>query len=454
MRRAFHSLNLFTPDGVVDGWLVVEGGTIAGIEPGARPPAGAELRELGETCLMPGLVDVHVHVNEPGRTEWEGFTTATRAAAAGGITTIVDMPLNSAPVTTTLAALAAKRRAAAGQCHVDVGFWAGLVPGNERELAALAAAGVLGFKAFLVPSGIDEFPAADREVLAAGMAAVAELGLPLLAHAELPGPIELATARLGQADRRSFRTFLASRPPAAEVAAVELLIELVRTTGCRLHVVHVAAAEVLPLLAAARTAGLPVSGETCPHYLFFSAEEVADGATLFKSAPPIRQAHHREALWRGLAEGTLQLVASDHSPCPPALKELASGDFFNAWGGIAGLQLLLPVTWTAAHERGLELAELPRWLAAAPAELAGLGHHKGRLAVGYDADLVIWDPQARFAVEGAALEHRHEGTPYEGRDLAGRVLETWLRGERIFDRGTFPTPARGRLLERGTAAAP
>ncbi|HEX5759831.1 MAG TPA: allantoinase AllB [Thermoanaerobaculia bacterium] len=434
------------PEGVRAAAVHVAGGRIAAVAGYDDVPEEARVLEAGDFALLPGLVDTHVHVNEPGRTEWEGFRTATRAAAAGGITTLVDMPLNSVPATTTAAALAAKRAAAAGQCRVDVRFWGGVVPGNEGELSALREAGALGFKAFLVPSGVDEFPAVGEAELARALPILAELGAPLLVHAELPGPIAAAAARLAGADPRAYSTWLLSRPPVAEVEAVELLVLLARATGARIHVVHVAAAEVLPLLAAARAEGLAVSGETCPHYLTFCAEEVPDGATEYKCAPPVRDASDREALWAALADGILALVASDHSPSPPLMKRRSDGDFMAAWGGIASLQVSLPAVWTEARRRGHGIAELAEWMSRAPAALAGLDAHKGAIRAGLDADLVVFDPEAELTVDGARLEHRHPLTPYHGRRLAGVVRQTLLRGELVYDGGRFAQLPTGELL--------
>lgn len=436
------------PAGVRAAAVHVAGGRIAAVAGYDEVPEGVPVFDAGEAALLPGVVDTHVHVNEPGRTEWEGFRTATRAAAAGGMTALVDMPLNSVPATTTAAALAAKREAAAGQCRVDVGFWGGVVPGNEGELAALWHAGALGFKAFLVPSGVEEFPAVGEEDLQRALPVLAALGAPLLVHAELPGPIEAAAASLTGADSSSYRTWLDSRPPAAEVEAVELLIRLAREHGARVHVVHVAAAEVLPLLARARAEGLGVTAETCPHYLTFTAGDVPDGATEFKCAPPIREPAHREALWAALADGTLSLIASDHSPSPPAMKLRERGDFREAWGGIASLQVSLPAVWTEARRRGHGLADIAEWMSRAPAALAGLAERKGAIRAGLDADLVVFDPEAEFTVDGARLEHRHPLTPYQGRRLAGVVRQTFLRGELVYDGGRFPPQAAGKLLRR------
>jgi allantoinase len=444
-----HSRQVALPDGVREASVVVRGGRIAAVVEGAEAPAAAERVDAGDLWLLPGLVDTHVHMNEPGRTEWEGFASATRAAAAGGITTLVDMPLNSTPATTTVEALEAKRAAAAATCTVDVGFWGGVVPGNAGELDLLAAAGVLGFKCFMVASGVDDFPAVDEADLRRAMPILARLGRPLLVHAELPEPIAAATAAVAGRETRHYATWLASRPPAAEVEAIRLVLKLCAETGCRVHVVHLSAADTLPDLLRARAQGLPVTVETCPHYLAFDAEEIGEGATAFKCAPPIRERENRVRLWQALREGAIDLIASDHSPAPPALKKLESGDFMAAWGGIASLELALSAVWTAARAHGSTPADLARWMAKGPARLAGLGGRKGVIAPGADADLIVWDPDAEWTVRGAALRHRHPLTPYEGRALRGAVRTTFVRGRRVFERGavdTFPGQSLGLLL--------
>ncbi|HET9621248.1 MAG TPA: allantoinase AllB [Kofleriaceae bacterium] len=397
-------------------------------------PAGARLDDVGELAVLPGIVDTHVHLNEPGRTEWEGFATATRAAAAGGVTTLVDMPLNSIPPTTTREAFAAKRAAATGQCAVDVGFWGGVVPGNAGELPGLVADGVRGFKCFMVDSGVEEFGWVGEAELAPAMAILAGLGAPLLVHAEVAGPIDAVAPSLAHADPRRYATYLASRPPAAEEAAIALITKLCRATRARTHIVHHSAASALGQLRAARAEGLPLSAETCPHYLHFTAEAIPDGATPFKCAPPIRDAANRDALWAALAEGVLELVASDHSPCSPGLKAIEAGDFVAAWGGVAGLQLALPVVWSNAVARGHALTDIARWMSAAPARLARLGH-KGAIAAGRDADLVVFDDAATTTVTPESIQHRHRVTPYAGETLRGAVTATYLRGQRIAEHG-------------------
>ena len=440
------------PDGVRPASLLVRNGRIAAIGAYEEVPTGVRTVDAGEVVLSPGAVDTHVHVNEPGRTEWEGFETATAAAAAGGVTTLLDMPLNSLPPTTTRQGLAAKIAAASGRVRVDVGFWGGAVPGNLGEMPALWESGVFGFKCFLLDSGVPEFPPLDESGLRAALVEVARLGAVLLVHAELAGPIDAAARASagGRApDPRRYASWLEARPRAAENEAVALLVRLARETGARVHVVHLSSAEALPELRAARAAGIFLTAETCPHYLTLAAEEIEDGATAAKCAPPIREAANRDALWAGLAEGLVSMVVSDHSPSPAGLKCADTGDFLRAWGGISSLELSLPLLWTGVLRRGLGLAELARWRSEGPARLAGLADRKGSLAVGRDADLVLWNPESTFRVDPAELHHRHPVSPYGGCELAGVVQATYLRGQCVYERGTFPAAAAGRLLVRG-----
>src|SRR2546426_2876306 len=401
------STRVVTGEGIRPAAVAIADGVITAVHEHGGPPDAARQLDVGDAALLPGVVDTHVHVNEPGRTEWEGFESATRAAAAGGITTLVDMPLNSIPATTTAAALRAKAGAARGRSRVDVGLWGGVVPGNAGELEGLAAAGALGFKCFLAPSGVEEFPHVGEPDLRAALPVVARLGLPLLAHAESPRVLDLAARGAPGADPRRYATWLAARPAEAEHEAIELLLRLCAETGCRLHIVHLSSADSLPMLREARARGLPVTVETCPHYLHFAAEEIADGRTEFKCAPPIRGRANRERLWAALAAGEIDLVASDHSPCPLALKLPERGDFLAAWGGIAALELALAAVWTGARARGLSPTHLARWMSAGPARLAGLDAAKGAIAPGRDADLVLFDPDATITVDAARLHQRH-----------------------------------------------
>jgi len=411
-------------------------------------PAGIPIVEAGERLVLPGIVETHAHINDPGRADWEGFETATRAAAAGGITTLIDMPLNSSPVTTTVAALRQKQEAAAGRIMVDVGFHAGVIPGTSGETAGLIAAGVCGFKAFLCHSGIDEFPNATEADLRAVLPLLAQSRVPLLVHAELLTPGAEKLERRFAAHPRSYRAYLQSRPVAWEIAAIRLLIDLCREYRTPVHIVHLAAAlEARPLIVAAKAEGLPLTVETCPHYLYFAAEEVPDGDTRFKCAPPIRGRQQRITLRVMAAKGEIDTLGSDHSPAPPKLKHLDTGNLRYAWGGIASLQLLLPSAWTALKVPERVVAALT----SKPAELAGLADRKGSIAPGKDADFVLFDSSKTFVVREEDLQHRHKATPYSGRTLDGVVEATYLRGRCIFEHGRFPDAPAGRLLTRSAS---
>lgn len=424
------------PDGTRPAAVAIAGERIAVIGDYDEPIPAHRTEDLHDHALLPGLVDTHVHVNEPGRTEWEGFATATRAAAAGGVTTIVDMPLNSLPPTVDTAALAAKRAAAEGKTWVDTGFWGGAIPGNDADLKGLHDAGVFGFKCFTAPSGVDEFPPLDAAGLHRACATVAALDSLLIVHAEDP-------AHLHETDTAAdFATFLGTRPAEAETSAIREVIAAAKATGARVHILHLAAAEALAEIYDAWLDGVKITVETCPHYLTLAAERIADGATAFKCCPPIRGEANREALWAGLIDGQIDIVVSDHSPSPPSMK---TGDFATAWGGIASIQLGLPVMWTEASRRGWELSDIVRWMCAGPADLVGL-HRKGRITAGADADLVVFDPEREWTVRAEDLFHRHPVTPYDGQALTGRVVSTWLRGKRI-DTDAAP---RGRQLRRSS----
>jgi len=458
MSQVFRSTRVLTAQGLAPAALVVEGERIAAVSDWSgvwsAAPSGAILRDFGNAVLLPGLVDSHVHINEPGRTEWEGFSTATQAAASGGVTTLVDMPLNCVPETTSVEALEAKRSAAGSKAWVDWAAWGGVVRGNADSLPALTAAGVPGFKCFLIHSGIDGFAWVDEPELRLALAHLKGTGLPLLAHAEVVGPVNDATDALNAAgaDWHKYSTYLASRPDAAEVEAIALLIRLAEEFTTPIHIVHLASARALPILTAARTRGVPITVETCVQYLWFAGEEIPDGATEYKCAPPIRSKENREALWTALDEGLIDMVTTDHSPCPPAMKRREEGRWDLAWGGIASLGLALPVMTTALARRGVDLnaamERIAAWMAAATARLAGLSGKKGTLVPGADADFVVYDPDAAWIVSAEHLHFRHKLSPYLGAKLQGRVLETWMRGEQIFAADEFIGNPRGRELVR------
>jgi allantoinase len=476
MVHALRSRRVITPHGEQDAAVVIDAEHIAAIKPLSELAADIHVEDLGDLALMPGLIDVHTHINEPGRTEWEGFATATRAAAAGGFTTLIDMPLNCLPETTNIAALELKREAAsaggpmgAPQCLVDYAFWGGCVDGNQHHLEPLALAGVAGFKSFLIYPGCDGFTAIDRANLERALPHIVRTGLPLLVHAELEPTISAAVAHLNAsgADWRKYSTYLASRPDEAELEAIEMLLELCREYRFRLHIVHLSTSKALPLIAAAKREGLPITVESCPHFLHFAAEDIPDGATLFKSAPAIRSAANREELWQALRDGLIDLIATDHSPCPPSMKCLhrsqlsdihaeqpgaEPGRFDLARGGIPSLSTALSVLWTECTRRELSLSQLAEWTSAAPARLAGLSTHIGSIEPGKHANLVAFDPGASFTLTPDMLYYRRKISPYLGETLRGLVRSTWLRGQRVFCRDTshsihsdvFAVTARGR----------
>jgi allantoinase len=448
---ALRSRRVVTPTGVRDAAIIIAGEKIIDVVAPGEIPETCPIEDVLDHVVLPGLVDAHVHINEPGRTEWEGFHTATRAAAAGGITSLFDMPLNSSPVTTTTEALERKLESARGKLWVDCGFYGGIVPGVRGQIGALAKAGVAGLKAFLCHSGIDEFPNAGEADLRAAMPELERAGLPLLVHAELAGPVQ-ALVPATPLEARSYARYLASRPRAWEHEAIRLLIVLCREFRCRVHIVHLSSAEALPMIAQARNEGLPLFVETCPHYLVFSAEEIPDGDPRFKCAPPIRESENRDRLWEGLRDGLIDTIGTDHSPAPPALKHLDTGDLHRAWGGIASLQVALPAVWTEASRRGVSIDTLATWMARRPAELLGFSHLKGAIAAGCDADLVVLDPDATIIVDPAKLHDRHRLTPYAGRTLAGDVKTTYLRGTPVYRSGSFENSGRGRVLLRTTEA--
>ena len=448
MAQAFRSTRVLTQEGLAPATLLVEDERIAKVCAWGEVPGAAQLHDFGELVVLPGLVDSHVHINDPGRTEWEGFSTATRAAAAGGVTTLVDMPLNCVPETTDAWALHAKRAAARGRAWVDWASWGGAVRGNAAALLPLAAAGVPGFKCFLIDSGIDGFALVDEQELRLALAKLRGMGLPLLVHAELAGPVDTATKSLlaAGADWRQYSTYLASRPDASEVDAITLLIRLAEEFDTPIHIVHLASAKALPLLTIARGKGIPITVETCVQYLWFAAEDIPDGATEYKCAPPIRGRSNRDALWKALESGLIDMVTTDHSPCPPEMKRLDEGRFDKAWGGIASLSVALPVVWTDALRRGFGLEDVVRWMAAAPAALAGLSGRVGSLEAGREANFVVFDPEAEFLVTAEKLHTRHAISPYVGERLRGVVQATYLRGEAVYEDGRFAGELRGREI--------
>ena len=434
------STRVVTPDGMAPRSILVRDGRIERV--GAHD-VGTPLVDAGDDVIMPGLIDTHVHINEPGRAEWEGFATATRAAAAGGVTTLLDMPLNSIPATTTVEALRAKREAARGQCWVDVGFLGGVVPGNSRQLQGLHGDGALGFKCFLVPSGVPEFLRVGEPELREALPILARLDATLMVHAEIPDAIATAPPMLHP---RRYAEYLASRPRAAENEAIALMIRLAEESGARVHIVHLSSSDALPMIDEARARGVRLTVETCPHYLHFASEEIPDGATDLKCAPPIRERANRERLWGALRHGIIESVVSDHSPCLPIMKQHETGDFAEAWGGISSLQFGLSVVWNGMRARGIALEHLSEWMSLAPARLAGLSHRKGAIVAGRDADFVVWRPEQEFTVRLGLLEQRHPVTPYLGARLPGVVQATYLRGELIYEGGMVRESALGTLL--------
>jgi len=446
MAQAFRSQRVLTPEGIRPATIVVEGEQIASVRAWSDVPADAALNDYDDLVLMPGLVDTHVHINEPGRTDWEGFETATQAAAAGGVTTLVDMPLNCVPETIDVEALEAKRAAAHGKTWVDWAAWGGVVRGNANSLPGLVDAGVPGFKCFMIHSGIDGFAWVDENDLRLALEKLRGTGLPLLVHAEVAGPIEQATQAIGAepASWRRYMTYMASRPNLAESDAIRLLIELAEEFQTPIHIVHLSSAgAALMLLESARRQGLPITVETCAHYLCFAAEEIPDGATELKCAPPIRNAENRERLLRALEDGHIDMITTDHSPCPPAMKCRDEGRFDKAWGGIASLGLALPAVWKVMHGRGVKLESMANWMCSAPARLASLDGLKGALVEGADADIIVFDDAVEWTIGESDLHFRHKLSPYVGLAARGRVRETWLRGEMVFSAGEFFGAPRG-----------
>jgi allantoinase len=456
---ALHSKQMALPGGIRDATVFIQNGLISGIEEGLVMEGETELLDVGDKVVMPGVIDPHVHINEPGRTDWEGFDTATRSALAGGLTTLVDMPLNSSPVTTTGGAFDQKREATAHQLHCNCGFWGGVVPGNEKEIESLIDRGVLGFKAFLTHSGIDEFPNVTEAHLRKVMPVIARYGLPLLVHCELEngrdGPAE-GRGKPGGLDKlagpRSYRNYLLSRPAKWEEDAIALMIRLCAEYGCRTHIVHLSSAGSIDLIRKAKEQELPLTAETAQHYLYFAAEDIKDGQTAFKCAPPIRSRENNDKLWEALQEGVIDIVATDHSPAPPAMKELGSGDFTRAWGGISSVQFALSALWSVARKKGGTPGDLLKWLCEGPATLIGESGRRGKITCGAIADLVVWDPDQSFRVEEEMIQHKHKMTPYLGERLFGVVEQTWLGGVRVFDKGVLTGGNQGKIILNTEAA--
>lgn len=453
MAQALRSTRVLTAAGLAPAALIVEGEKIAAVRAWGEVAGANEVHDFGDLLVLPGLVDSHVHINDPGR-DWEGFDSATRAAAAGGVTTLVDMPLNCVPETVNVDALEQKRAAGDGRTWVDWAAWGGIVRGNAEELPGLVAAGVPGFKCFLIDSGIEGFAWVNKTDLRKALEKLRGTGLPLLAHAELAQFVDLGTrvANTSKLDWRIYSTHACSRPDVAELEAIALLIQMAEEFAAPVHVVHLSTAQALPMLADARSRGVPITVETCPHYLWFAAEEIPDGATEYKCAPPIRLSDNREQLWQALEDGIIDMVVTDHSPCPPEMKHREEGRFDLAWGGIASLGLALPVIWTALRHRGRDTTQaaerIGKWMAAGPARLAGLTGRKGVISAGADADIAIFDPNASWTVTPDDLHFRHKLSPYLGAKLHGRVRETWIRGERVYSADGFAGRPRGKELVR------
>lgn len=438
--KAFLSKRVVLPGGIKEAAVIVDDGIITVILPALHSREGIEVIDLGNKILMPGVIDPHVHINEPGRTDWEGFDTATKAAVAGGLTTLVDMPLNSAPVTTNVEALDEKVKAALNKLNTNVGFWGGIVPGNTKDIEPLIEKGVLGFKAFLTHSGIDDFPNATEEDLRKAMPIIAKHNLPLLVHCELTDNEERSTANV-----QSYNNYLNTRPKKWEDAAIAMMIRLCEAFNCHVHIVHLSSADSLEQIAKAKQKGLPLTVETGQHYLFFNAEDIKDGQTQFKCAPPIREKENNDKLWQALKNGLIDLVATDHSPATPSLKEIESGNFMTAWGGIASLQFALPVLWTAAKKRNCTFSDMAKWLCENPAKLIGKGGSKGKIAKDYDADLIVVDDERSFAVVEDIIHHKHKVTPYLSEKLYGVVEQTYLSGEKVFDNAVI-TGNKGKII--------
>jgi len=428
--------------------LIIRGGMIDEVVPGSLEKHELPVEDVGDLIVMPGLVDTHVHINEPGRTEWEGFDSATRSAAAGGITSVVDMPLNSTPVTTSADALARKIDSIAGKLWIDCGFWGGVIPSSLGDLEELVEAGVLGVKSFTIDSGLDDFPPIGETHIRHAIRILDGYRVPYLIHAEL-----------NRSDRKlpiigtSYRSFLESRPCQWENDAIAMLIRLCQEArneeiDAHIHIVHLSSADALVPIAEAKAGGLSMTAETCPHYLTLCAEDIPDGKPLFKCCPPIRGKENQERLWKGLLDHVVDFIVSDHSPCSPELRRLDTGDIEQAWGGISSLQFGLSIIWAEAQQRGVDLIQVIDWMSTRPAQFAGLGDRKGRLAPGYDADLVVFDEGGSYCIKPEAIKYRHKVTPYEGRLVQGVVKATYVRGQKVYSGGKFSDAPVGKHILR------
>jgi allantoinase len=434
--------SILTSHGFREGIILVKNGVVADILPYVDYSFEDTVTDAGDDVVMPGIIDPHVHINEPGRTEWEGFDTATRAAAAGGITTLIDMPLNSAPCTTSAQHLEIKKQSAKNQLHVNCGFWGGVIPGNEKQQEEMLKNGVFGFKAFLTHSGIDDFPKSGLKELLHALEILKKYNRPLLAHCELEETFYTDDLK---AYPKSYKAYLQSRPDEWEVNAVRMLIDLCREKKSKAHIVHLSSAKSLQFIRDAKTEGLPLTVETAPHYIYFNAEEIKDGHTEYKCAPPIRTAANNNELWNGLRNGLIDFIATDHSPAPPEMKEIQSGDFSKAWGGIASLQFSLPAVWTAMRKRNIALKHIIHWMCDKPAAFLNLTG-KGKIEKGADADFVIWNPEEKFIVNAKMIQHKHKVTPYLNNELYGVVKQTYLKGRKVFDNGMFHELQCGEML--------
>lgn len=440
---AIHSNQTIILNTIINATVSIENGIITDIVEGLIDDTSIEIIDVQNKILMPGIIDPHVHINEPGRTDWEGFDTATKSALAAGITTLVDMPLNASPVTTTADAFDQKIQSTKNKLHTNCGFWGGIIPGNENKIEKLIEKGVLGFKAFLTHSGIDEFPNVTEVDLKKAMPFIAKYNLPLLVHCELSNEIQHS---IFNTQNKSYQNYLASRPKAWEDKAIAMMIRLCEEYNCRTHIVHLSSSNSIEQIATAKQKGLPLTVETAQHYLYFNAEDIKDGQTQFKCAPPIREKTNNEKLWQALKEGIIDFVATDHSPAPPNLKEIQTGDFMKAWGGIASLQFALPVLWTAAKKHNCSLNDVAKWLCEKPAQFIGKQNTKGKIQKGYDADLIIWDDKKQFTVTENIIQHKHKITPYLTETLYGVVEQTYLAGEKIYDNGNILHLSKGKIV--------